>query len=107
MPSQVRIIAGPRDTSWDSYIRKLADERGFGHEREYVGVADEKRARSVRSKLVTAGRHQGVSVKAYWKPCSGCEHGGGDCAYHVCYTIYKRDAARRYKARQAGKITIR
>lgn len=103
MPSQVRIISGPRDESWDRYIARLVQERGFGHEREYVGISDEKRANEVRRKLCTAGRHHGVSVKAFWQPCGGCEHGGPDCAYHVSYTAYDRDSARAYKDRQARR----
>jgi hypothetical protein len=102
-----RIIAGPRDTSWDNFIAQLVTERGYGHEREYVGITTEDRADEVRRKLRTAGRHQGVSVKAFWRPCNGCEHGGPDCAYHVHYTAYHPDAARRYKGQQAGKITPR
>lgn len=106
LPSPVRIISGPRDESWDRYIRRLVDERGYGHERTYVGVADEQRARIVRSKLRTAGRHQGVSVKAYWQACGGCGDGGPSCAYHVNYSVFDQAAARRYKARQAGKIRL-
>jgi hypothetical protein len=105
VPSQVRIISGPRDQSWDRYILRLIQERGFGHEREYVGIADEHRAETVRKKLRTAARHQGVSAKVFWRPCKGCKDGGPDCAYHVLYTAYDPAAAREYKnraARQAG-----
>lgn len=106
MPSPVRIISGPRDETWDRYIRRLVDERGFGHEREYIGIETEDRARAVRAKLRTAGRHQGVSVKAYWKNCDGCQQGGPGCAYHVFFSCYTQAAARRYKARQSGKIKL-
>lgn len=101
MPSPVRIISGPRDESWDRYIRRLVDERGFGHEREYYGIETEDRARTVRSKLRTAGRHQGVSVRAFWRQCGGCDNGGPSCAYHVHYACFTAAAARAYKARQA------
>lgn len=103
MPSPVRIISGPRDESWDRYIRRLVDERGYDHERQYVGIEHEQRAREVRGKLRTAGRHQGVSVKAYWKPCSGCDQGGPSCAYHVFYSAFDLAAARRYKAQQSRR----
>jgi hypothetical protein len=106
VPDKVRIIAGPRDETWDQFIADLAT-RGYGHERQYVGIATEERADQVRRKLRTAGKHQGVAVKAYWRECGGCEAGGPDCAYHVHYTIYDPAAARRYKARQAGKIRLR
>lgn len=103
MPSQVRIIAGPRDESWDRYIARLVQEAGFGHEREYFGITDEKRAETVRRKMRTAGRHHGVSVKAYWRPCNGCDAGGEDCAYHVFYTAYDLASARAYRDRQARR----
>ena len=103
MPSQVRIISGPRDQSWDRYVARLIQERGFGHERHYVGITDEKRADEVRRKLRTAGRHHGVSIKAFWLPCKGCEHGGPDCAYHVSYTAYDLASARAYKGQQARR----
>jgi hypothetical protein len=103
LPSQVRIISGPRDESWDRYILRLVRERGYGHEREYVGIADEQRAETVRKKLRTAARHQGVSAKVFWRPCGGCEHGGPGCAYHVAYTVYDPAAARAYKGRQARR----
>lgn len=102
MPSQVRIISGPRDQSWDRYIARLIQERGYGHEREYVGIADERRADEVRRKLRTAGKHHGVSVKAFWKACGGCD-AGEDCAYHVSYTAYDPASARAYKDRQARR----
>jgi hypothetical protein len=103
LPSQVRIISGPRDESWDRYILRLVREAGFGHEREYVGITGEKRAEEIRRKLRTAARHQGVAGKVFWKPCTGCSEGGPDCAYHVCYTVYDPAAARAYKGRQAAR----
>lgn len=103
MPQQVRIIAGPRDHSWDSFIADLVTSRGYGHEREYVGVVSEQRAEEIRRKLRTAGKHHGVSVRVFWKPCKGCKSGGADCAYHVCYTAFDPAAARAWKARQSQR----
>lgn len=103
MPQQVRIIAGSRDQSWDAFIADLVAQRGYGHEREYVGITDERRAEEVRRKLRTAGRHHGVSVRSFWKPCKGCAQGGADCAYHVSYTAFDPAAARAWKARQARR----
>lgn len=102
MPHQVRIISGPRDSSYDHHVRRLISERGYGAERHYFGIATPERAREVRSKLATAGRHLGVSVKAFWLECGGCQAGGADCRYHVSFTCYDPAAARQYKARQAG-----
>jgi hypothetical protein len=103
VPTQARIIAGPRDTSWDAYIRRLVDERGYGHEREYFGCTTRERADEVRRKLRTAGRHLGVSVRAFWRECTGCAAGGDDCAYHVHYAVFHPEMARQYKARQARR----
>ena len=44
MPSKVRIIAGPRNTSFDSYIRDLVSQEGYGAERTYFGITDQDRA---------------------------------------------------------------
>jgi len=101
MPDRVRFIAGPRNTDWDDYIRRLVEERGYGHEREYVGVTTKERADEIRRRLRTAGRHLGVSVKVFWRECDGCEHGGDECAYHVLYTAYHPTDAAKYKTKQA------
>jgi len=101
VPHQVRIIAGPRNTSWDRFVRDLISERGYGHDRHYVGITTRERAEEVRRGMRQAGRHLQVSVKAFWYACTGCPAGGDDCAYHVSYTCYDADAARAYKARAA------
>lgn len=105
MPDRVRFIAGPRNTDWDDYVRRLVQERGYGHERQYVGITTRERADEIRRRLRTAGRHLGVAVKAFWQECEGCEHGGEGCAFHVLYTAFHPDDARRYKARQTGRAS--
>lgn len=100
MPTQVRIIAGPRDKSFDHFIQELLDEDGFGVEREYFGIEDQSRADLVRRKLRTAGRHLDVSVKAFWAECQGCPNGGPTCRYHVKFTAYDPDEARKYMERK-------
>jgi hypothetical protein len=100
MPSQVRIIAGPRNTAWDGYIQDVIDTGAWEKEHEYFGVTDPERADSIRRRLRNAGRHLGVSVKAFWRECNGCKNGGPGCRYHISYTVYDPDTARRYKARQ-------
>lgn len=103
MPHKVRIIAGPRNQDWDDYVRKLVEERGYAHERHYVGVPTQERADEVRRRLRAAGRHLGVAMKVFWSECNGCEHGGQECAYHVRYTAYHPDDARKYKSRQSRR----
>lgn len=101
MPSQVRIIAGPRNTSFDSYIRDLVEQDGFGVERTYFGITEPDRAETVRRRMKRAGTHLGVSVKAFWKPCKGCSNGGKECRFHVLFTAYDPEQARQYKQKQA------
>lgn len=101
MPTQVRIIAGPRNTSFDRYISELVEQEGYGAERQYFGITTPERADEVRRRMRRAGQHLGVSVKAFWKECTGCSNGGTGCRFHVYYTAYDPDAARKYKAGQA------
>lgn len=103
MPDRVRIIAGPRNIDFDDYIRDLVEERGYGKEREYVGCTTRERAEEIRRRLRMAGKHLGVSVKAFWAECGGCKPGGDSCAYHVRYTAYHPDVARAYKSRQTRR----
>lgn len=94
-----------KDDSWDHHIASLIEQAGFGREREYFGIETPERAREVRQKMVTAGNHLGVSVKAFWKDCAGCQNGGPVCRFHVYFTAYDRDVARAYaerKQRYAG-----
>ena len=100
MPSKVRIIAGPRNRDYDDYISDLVEQEGYGRERQYFGCVTQEEADKVRKGLRQAGRHLGVSVKAFWVECQGCELGGPSCAYHVKFSAYHPDAARDYKARQ-------
>jgi hypothetical protein len=100
MPDRVRIISRPV-RHFDRYIDALVEEEGFGREREYVGITTQERADEVRRGLRTAGRHRGVSVKAYWTPCGGCAAGGAACAWHVHFSAYDPEDARAYKERQA------
>lgn len=90
-----------RDTTFDEFLRGLLAERGFGAEREYYGITSEERAREVRQKFRTAGRHLQVSVKAFWSDCSGCDNGGPDCRYHVHFSAYDPEKARAYMARKS------
>lgn len=101
MPHKVRIIAGPRNSDYDDYVARLVEERGWGVEREYVGVTTQERAEQIRKGLRQAGRHLGCSIKAFWVECEGCDAGGDACAYHVKFSAYHPDAARRYKAKQS------
>jgi len=94
---QRRIIAGPRNTNFDRYIADLVRDRGYGFERVWHGVDDQHRADQLRRRLKQAGRHLGISVKAYWLEISGCPLSGGKCPYHVYYTAYDKPAARAYK----------
>lgn len=103
MATKVRIIAGPRNTSFDDHIRKLVEEEGFGRERQYFGIEDPERAEVVRRRMRTAGQHLGVSIKAFWKECTGCANGGPSCRFHVYYTAYDPAVARDYKSKQPGR----
>ena len=103
MPTQVRIIAGPRNTSFDGHIRDLVDQEGYGAERLYFGITDQDRADKIRKAMKQAGRHLGHSVKAFWEPCSGCQLGGRECRFHVRYSAYDPAVAKRYKAQQSAK----
>lgn len=96
---QVRFIAGPRNRDHDGLIRDLIGQEGYGRQREYFGVEDADRAEQLRKGIRQAGRQLGVSMKVFWKECGGCNNGGPDCRYHICYTAYKPDAAKAYRAR--------
>ena len=96
---------GPRTTVFDDHIRNLISERGYGTAREYVGIVDQERAETVRRGMRNAGRHLGVSVKAFWTQCPGCKDGGEECRYHVSFTAYDPEAARAYKQKQAQSAT--
>lgn len=105
MPDRVRYVMR-KDDSFDAYVRDLVASRGFGHERVYAGVTDRDNAETVRRKLRNAGRHLGVSVKAFWEPCDkrNCP-AGGDCRYHVRFSAYRPDDAKAYKARLAKRTS--
>jgi hypothetical protein len=96
VPDRVRIIAGPRKVSFDSYIERLVSERGYGVERIYFGIESEERAGEVRRALRQAGRHLTVAVRAYYRACGGCDKGGKACGFHVFFTAFPLDDARRY-----------
>jgi hypothetical protein len=102
VPSKVRIIAGPRNTSFDGHISDLVQQEGYGAERIYFGITSRPRADEVRRRMRRAGQHLGVAVKAFWKPCPGCDLGGPGCRYHVYYSAYDPDVARAYMAQQAA-----
>lgn len=100
MATRVRIIS-QRDDSWNHFISELVEEDGFGAERTYFGIGTRERAEEVRRKLRTAGKHHEVSVKAFWNECKGCKEGGPDCRFHVKFSAYDPEDAKRYKAEQA------
>jgi len=103
MPSQVRIISRRNSPQWDDLVRSVAAALGVEH--DYFGCATEERADEVRKKIRTAARHQGHGCKAYYKPCpspGACASGGPACTHHVYFTLYPIEAAREYKAKQAG-----
>lgn len=103
MPDRVRYVMR-KDETYDAYVRDLVAERGYGRERTYAGVADQDQADSIRRKLRQAGKHLGVSVKAFWEPCGSdrCPAGTG-CKYHVRYSAYRREDAKAYKERIAKR----
>lgn len=102
MPSNLHPAKwGPADRTWDPFIENLIRERGFGVEREYVGIVSRERAEQIRRGMKTAGRHLKVAVKSFWRPCPGCDAGGPECCFHVSFTAYDPEVARQYKARQA------
>jgi hypothetical protein len=100
MPSKVRIIAGPRNVSFDHYIEAIIAEGTIGEDHDYFGIEDIERADYVRRRLRTAGRHMdpAVAVKAYYTECTGCDNGGPSCRYHVTFAAYDMATARKYKA---------
>lgn len=107
---RVRFIAGPRNADYDRFIRDLVRQDGYGREREYFGIEERDRAERHRRGMRQAGRQLGVSIRAYWKECSGCANGGPECRYHVCYTAFSPAAAKAYRAEQSrliGKRTNR
>lgn len=105
MSSQVRIIRERNSPRWDDLVRQVVDRGAYGVEHDYFGVTTEDRADKIRRAIRTAGGHLGVGRKVYWKPCPDlgkCRNGGSDCKFHVYYTIYDLDEARKYKAQQAA-----
>lgn len=99
MPWQKGVVA--RDRSYDEYIDSLIQRGAWGREAEYVGLETQEAAEIVRQKMRTAGSHMNppVSVKSFWKQCTGCKSGGPSCRFHVSVTIYDKDQARAYRAR--------
>ena len=111
MPSQVRIIAGPRNKAFDHYIEDIIGRGAWEVEHEYFGITDQERADYVRRKMRMAGKHMNppVAVKAFWRQCAGCPNGGADCRFHVSFTVYDMDKARAYKeqvSNSAGRRNV-
>lgn len=106
MPDQVRFIQ-KKESRFDAYVAELVSAKGYGKERAYAGVPDKDQAEKIRRALRTAGRHVGVSVKAFWEPCSkpGRCPAGKECRYHVRYAAFAPEAARAYRARQARRAS--
>jgi hypothetical protein len=106
VPSQVRIISRRNSAEWDRLVRQAMNYGAYGVEHDYFGITNEARADTVRKSIRTAGRHQGIGSRVFYEPCpgpEGCQYGGPDCRFHVKYTIYPLEEARRYKAEQAHK----
>ena len=101
MPSQVRIISKRNSRQWDELVQDIITRGAFGQEHDYFGITDPERADSVRRAIRTAGKHLGVGSKVFWHECTGCENGGPECKFHVSYTVYSMEEARKYKAGQA------
>jgi hypothetical protein len=101
MAGKARVIAGPRNTSFDHYVEDVLARGGWGQEQDYFGIEDIDRADFIRRKLRMAGQHMDppVAVKAYWHECAGCNNGGPRCRYHVKFTIYDMAKAREFKTR--------
>ncbi len=104
MPDKVRYIQ-KLDRRFDAYVRELVEDKGFGHERAYAGIATRDEADEIRKRLRQAGRHLQVSVKAFYEECGkkGRCPAGHDCRYHVRYSAYRQTDAKAYKARLAKK----
>lgn len=103
MPHQVRIISRRNSPKWDDLVRGALGSLGI--EYDYFGIANADRADAVRRGIRTAARHQGLGCKAFYGECKqpgACQDGGPDCRYHVYYTLYNLDEARKYKAQQAS-----
>lgn len=100
MAQRVRIISGSRNKAFDHYIEDIIERGAWRQEHTYFGIADQDRANFVRQKIRTAGTHMDprVAVKAFWYECPGCENGGPDCRYHVSFTVFDMEEARKYKA---------
>lgn len=101
MPSKVRIISPKNSSQWDDLIRTAPMKT----EHTYGGIVNNERADKVRRSLRTAGRHLGVAVKAFWSECDQpgqCQF-GDDCAFHVKYTVFSLDEARKVMAARAGQ----
>lgn len=97
---QRRIIAGPRNRNFDHYISDLVHQRGFGFQRTWHAIPDQRRADQIRRRLQQAGQHIGVSVKAFWQTGDGCAATNGSCPFHVYFTAYDPAVARVYKRDQ-------
>lgn len=106
MPSKVRIIRERNSAKWDDLVRDAMQRNAYGSEHDYFGVVTAERADKVRRGIRTAAGHQGVGSKVFWKECpapGACANGGPDCKFHVYYTIYDIEEARKYKAQQASQ----
>ncbi|HWD09307.1 MAG TPA: hypothetical protein VHA57_09450, partial [Actinomycetota bacterium] len=87
MADKVRYVMRKNET-YDVYLRDLVAQRGYGRERHYAGVADQPTADQIRKALRNAGRHLGISVKAYWQVCDDNSCPASPCNYHVVYSAY-------------------
>jgi hypothetical protein len=102
-PENVRYISR-RGENFDPVIAGQVDAVGFGVEHVYWGIETEARSYEVARGLRRAGKHLGVAVKAYPRECNGCRAGGPDCRFHILYTSYSLEDAKRYMAEKTQAL---
>lgn len=104
---RVRFIS-PRKESFDAHIQRLVEKAGYGVPATYYGIEDAARADEVRRGLRRAGKRLGVAVKAFTAANLGCQR-HPDCQYHVLYTCYSLEDARRFMEakRRAAEALMR
>ncbi len=99
------VVTGRRDKRWEDTLRDAVDSGGFGTEHDYYGCQDFDRALEVGRALRAAARSMKISCKAYAVPCDADPCPGDDpgapCQWHVLFTCYGTQAARRYKIEQS------
>lgn len=103
MPTQVRIISKRNSAQWDELVASITGKGAWNTEHTYGGISNNERADQVRRAIVTASKRENVGKKVFWYECPdkpGCKF-GSDCQFHVSYTLYPMEDARRYRAQQS------